>query len=87
MRLNVDPSNVLDAAPTDSELRAVVGNLGNGRAVGATGMKAKHLKEWLADMKRKEAEDGVEGLGDRWRLFVTLLRAVWECGTIPTQMT
>ncbi len=50
-------------------------------------MKAKHLKEWLADMKRKEAEDGVEGIEDRWRSFVTLLRAVWESGTVPTQMT
>jgi hypothetical protein len=63
MRLNADPSNVPDAAPTDSKLRAVVGNLHNGRAVGATGMKAEHMKKWLADMKRKEAEDGVEGIG------------------------
>ncbi len=87
MRLNVDPSNVPDAAPLDSELRAVIGNLRNGRAAGAMGMKAKHLKEWLADMKREEAEDGVEGIGDHWRSFVTLLQAVWESGTVPTQMT
>jgi hypothetical protein len=87
MQLNVDPSDVPAAAPTDSELRAVVGNLQNGRAAGATGMKAEHLKEWLADMKRKEAEDGVEGIGDCWRSFVTLLQAVWESGTVPTQMT
>ncbi len=39
------------------------------------------------DMKREETEDGVEGIGDRWRLFVTLLQAVWEIGTVPTQMT
>jgi len=50
-------------------------------------MKAEHLKEWLADMKRKEAEDGVKGIGNRWRTFVTLLQAVWKSGTIPTQMT
>ncbi len=65
MRFIVDPSDVPDAAPMDSELRAVVGNLRNGRAAGVTGMKAEHLKEWLADMKHKEAEDGVEGIGDR----------------------
>ncbi len=76
MRPNVDPSAVPDAAPTDSELRAVVGQLQNGRAAGATGMKAKHLKEWLADMRHKEAEDGVEGIGDPWRSFVALLQAV-----------
>ena len=87
MRINVDPAAVPDAAPTDSELRVVVGKLRNGRAAGATGMKAEHLKEWLRDMSRKEAEDGVEGIGDRWRMFVTLLQAVWERGDIPTQMT
>ena len=87
MRINVDPAAVPDAAPTDSELRAVVGKLCNGRAAGATGMKAEHLKEWLRDMKREEAEDGVEGIGDRWWTFVTLLQAVWESGDIPTQMT
>ena len=65
MRINVDPTAVPDAAPTDSELRAVVGKLRNGRAAGATGMKAEHLKEWLRDMSREEAEDGVEGIGDR----------------------
>jgi hypothetical protein len=86
MRFNVDPSDVPDAAPTDSELRAVVGSLCNGRAAGATGMRAKLLKEWLGDMKRKGTEDGVEGIGDRWRLFVALLQAVWESGSIPTQM-
>jgi len=87
MRFNVDPSEVPDAAPTDSELRAVVGKLQNGCAAGATGMKAEHLKEWLADMKLKEAENGVEGIGDCWQAIVTLLQAVWESRTIPTQMT
>jgi hypothetical protein len=38
-------------------------------------------------MKCEEAEDGVEGIGDRWWAFVTLLQAVWESGTIPTQIT
>ena len=87
MRIIVDPFAVPDAAPPDSELRAVVGQLRIGRAAGATGMKAKHLKEWLADMKGEEADDGVEGIGDRWRWFVALLQAVWKRGTIPAQMT
>ena len=87
MQFDVDPSNVSDAAPTDSELRAVVGNLCNDLAAGATGMKAEHLKMWLADMKREESEDGVEGIGDRWQSFASLLQAVWKSGTVPTQMT
>jgi hypothetical protein len=86
MQFNVDPFNVPDAAPTDSELRAVVGSLRKGRAAGAMGMRAEHLKEWLGDMNREETEDGVEGIGDRWWSFVALLQAVWERGSIPTQM-
>ncbi len=86
MRLNVNPSDVPDAAPTDSELRAVVGSLQNGHAAGMTGMKATHLKEWLADVKLEEAEEGVEEIGDCWQTFVQLLQAVRESGTVPTQM-
>ncbi len=64
MRLSIAPSDVPDAAPTDSELRVVVGSLQNGRAVGTMGMKTEHLKKWHADVKREEAEEGVEGIGD-----------------------
>jgi hypothetical protein len=43
----------------------VVGQLWNGCAAGTTGMKAEHLKEWLANLKQEERGDGgVEGLGD-----------------------
>ncbi len=63
--IQVDPAPANDAAPMDGELRMVVGQLRNGRAVGATGMKAEHLKEWLADVTQEEQEDSrVEGLGD-----------------------
>jgi hypothetical protein len=87
MNFNVDPSDVPDVALTDLELRVVVGNLRNGRATGSMGMKAEQLKEWLADIKRKETKDGVEGIGDRWQLFVALLQAGWQNGSVPTQMT
>ncbi len=87
MQFNVEPSAVPDAALMDSELKAVVGKLRYGRAAGTTGMKAEHIKEWLGDMRCKEAEDGVEGIGDCWQSFVALLQAVWERGSIPTQMT
>ncbi len=63
--IRIDPAPVNDAAPTDGELRMVVGQLRNGCVVGATGIKAEHLKEWLANVKQEEWEDGrVEGLGD-----------------------
>jgi hypothetical protein len=51
-------------------------------------MKAEHLKEWLADITLEEREEGgVEGLGDRWWLFVELLQAIWTTGAVPTQIT
>ena len=54
----------------------VVGQLRNGRAAGATGKKAEHLKEWLANITLEEREEGgVEGLGDRWWSFAALLQA------------
>ncbi len=66
--IQVDPALVNDAAQMDrelGELRMVVGQLRNSHAVGATGTKAEHLKEWLADVTQEEREDGrVEGLGD-----------------------
>ncbi len=64
--IQVGSAPVNDAAPTDGELRMVVGQLWNGRAAGAMGMKAEHLKEWLANVTQEEREDGgVEGLGHR----------------------
>jgi hypothetical protein len=50
-------------------------------------MKAEHLKEWLRSIKCVEAEDGKEGAGSHWRLFVSLIQAVWDPGTVPTQMS
>ncbi len=86
MPINVTPIPVPDSTPTDHEIPEVVGKLRNGRAAGATGMQAEHLKEWLRGIKHEEAADGVEGAGDRYRLFVALMQATWESGTMPTQM-
>jgi hypothetical protein len=84
MPINVDPIPVPGAPPMDHEIREVVAKLWNGPMAGATGMKAEHLKEWLCGVRREEAEDGVEGAGDCWRLFVSLIQATWESGTMPT---
>ena len=85
--LNVTPIPVPDDPPSDQEIRGVVSQLRNGRAVGATGMKAEHIKGWLRSVKREEAEDNAEGAGDRWRLCVSLIQATWETRTVPTQMS
>ncbi len=87
MHINVPPTAVHDEPPMDQEIRGVVGQLRNSRAAGATGMKAEHLKEWLRGIKHEELENGVAGERDCWRLFVWLMQAVWESGTVPTQMS
>jgi hypothetical protein len=50
-------------------------------------MKAEHLKEWLRNIRCEETGDGVEGAGDCWRLFVSLIQATWESSTVPIQMS
>jgi hypothetical protein len=68
------PAPIPDGALMDEELQMVVRELRNGCTAGTTGMKAEHLKEWLANVKQEEQEDGeVEGLGDCWQSFVKLL--------------
>ncbi len=86
--INVTPFVINDDAPTDGELRQVAGKLTNGRAAGASGMRAKHVKEWLRGMQREEDPEGhgVNGAGDNWRLFVQLVQAAWAHGTIPCQL-
>jgi hypothetical protein len=71
--------------PEEPEIRAVVKGLLNGRAGGASGMCAEHIKQWLHDMIVEE-EDGKDGLGDKWRLFVELIQIVSAEGEIPQQM-
>jgi hypothetical protein len=85
--INLTPIPVPDDTPTDHKIREVVAKLRNGRAAGATGMRAEHLKEWLHGIQREEAEDGEEDAGDRWRLFVSLIQATWDSGTVLTQMS
>ena len=45
------------------------------------------MKEWLRGIIAEEKEDGVEGTGDNWRLFVKLIQTIWIEGTIPQQMS
>ncbi len=85
--INTTPTAVPDGLPTDWEIREVVVKLRNNRAAGVTGMKADHLKWWLHDIKREEAGDGEEEAESHWRIFVSLIQAVWECGTMLTHMS
>ena len=84
-------SPLADGAPPDAEMRAAVKKLRSGRAGGGSTMRAEDLKAWLRGMAReeeaaKEGEEGHEGAGDTWPLFVRLLQHIWDTGRIPRQM-
>ncbi len=82
--INATPTPVPNRHLTDLEIKEVVVKLRNCCAVGAMGMKAEHMKGLLRNIKREEKVDGKKGAGSHWRLFVSLIQAVWERGTIPT---
>ncbi len=85
--INVTPFEVPGGVPSDSEIREVVRELQNGRATGATGLQAEHIKVWLQDVVQEEAEKAPAGHGDKWRIFLQLIQTIWERGCIPDQMT
>ncbi len=86
---------ILDGVPTDKEIRAVVLGLKNGRATGATGMTAEHVKTWLSDIRHEEklarespgriADTG--DLGKNWRIFIEMIQVIWDRGKISMQMS
>ena len=83
---NAEATDVIDAALGNVELREVVAGMRNGRSGGAYGMKAEHLKGWLQGAISEGKEEGQEGAGTLWHVFVDLTQTVWETGTIPQQM-
>ncbi len=46
----------------------------------------EHIKVWLLDVVRKEEEQSNIGLGHKWRVFVKMMQAIWEHGSVPEQM-
>jgi hypothetical protein len=77
--INIDPVDIDDDIPSNGELRVAVGKLTNGRAAGASGMRAEHIKAWLSDMRWEEDpnDQGTDGAGDNWCLFMRLVQAAW----------
>jgi hypothetical protein len=84
--IHVDKADIPDDIPSDRELRDVVRELQNGRAAGGTGLQAEHIKVWLMDVVREEEEQSNIGLGHKWWVFVKLMQAIWEHGSVPDQI-
>ncbi len=85
--IHVNKVDIPDGPPSNGELRDVVQGLRNGRAMGASGLQAEHIKVWLSNVMRKEEEKESDvGLGDKWCIFDRLMQAIWEQGCMPQQM-
>ena len=84
--INVDAFDVNDGVPPDEEIRGVARDLRNGRAGGASYMRAEDVKSWLRGIEAEEAGEEPKGAGDRWRALVKLVQAIWERGEIPRQL-
>jgi hypothetical protein len=84
--IHVNKVDIPDGVPSDGDLRAVVRGLQNGRTAGGCGLQAEHIKVWLTDVVCKKEEQSDVGLGEKWWIFVKLMQAVWEQGSIPEQM-
>ncbi len=84
--IHINKANILDNISSDAKLRYCARALWNGCTAGATGLQAEHIKVWLADAARKEEEEGDIGLGHKWRVFIKMMQAIWEHGSICKQM-
>jgi hypothetical protein len=51
-----------------------------------TELQVEHIKMWLAIAVREEEEEGDIGLGHKWWVFVKMMQAIWEHGSVPKQM-
>jgi hypothetical protein len=86
--IHLTPVEINNDVPSDSKIRTAVGELTNGRAGGASDMRAEHVKAWFWGVVEEEDPEsqGNAGKGDNWDLFVELVLAVWSHGTIPCQL-
>ncbi len=85
--INLQPFDIPNGIPSNLEIRGVVSGLQNGRAAGATGLQAEHIKVWLQDIEMEEEQAAHAGRGDKWRIFLRLIQAIWEQGSVLEQMT
>ncbi len=86
--INVAQVEINDDVPSDGKLRQVVSKLTNGQAAGASGIQAKHVREWLHGVQWEEdpEDHGIDSAGDSWRLYVQLVQAAWAHDAVPRQL-
>ena len=55
--ISVEPFPVDDSVPTEDKIKWAVKRLQNHHSGGPSGMRAEHLKGWLAAARKKEKEE------------------------------
>jgi hypothetical protein len=62
------PIEINEDAPLDKEIQLATSELSNSRAAGASGMRAKHVKDWLWGVRWEEDAKGQAppSDGDNW---------------------
>jgi hypothetical protein len=77
----VHPFDVPDHVPTEDEVEDAVKRLRRGKAPGPSGIRADHLKEWLAAARREQDPDSTN-----WTTLVNLVKHCFHTGELPTEL-
>ena len=83
------------SVPTKNNIEEAVNKLSRNRSGGASGMRAKHLKGWLAASNRgkqaaEKGEDKTEGEeegGGHWEKLVDLVQTAFQEGEMAEEAT
>jgi hypothetical protein len=83
--VHVAPYAIADLPPSEDEVVTAVSKLKTGKAAGATGIKAEHLKAWLrlARPSGENPPDPDPSAVAIWQKILELIRLVFEEGIIP----
>ena len=89
------PSNIDDSIPTEDEISEAVKKLRRNRAGGPSGVRAEHLKGWLAaskigqmaEEKVEEKTEAEEEGGELWGKVVEITQTVFWEGKLAEEST
>ena len=91
--VTVTPSDVDDLVPTEDEIAEAVKKLRRNRSGGASGIRAEHLKGWLAAAKigkvaeenGEEKTEAEEDGGDLWGKVVEITQMAFREGNLAEE--
>ena len=93
--VNVDPTNIDDSVPTEDEVEEAVKKLWRNRSGGPSGIRAEHVKGWLAAARRggmaeeqgKTKTAAEEEGEDLWGKVVELTQTAFREGNLAEEAT